>query len=227
MLFSMRFLLILVPTALFTALLAAADESAVARGKAVFHDTQELFYPSCALCHSLLPEADEAAKAKHFGPGATLYGAAVREGWRNMNTYKDVGDASQRCAKWWQKRKGGLKPSQRADLVAFLKKHSPKGPLPKRKVERKPKLLKDLDGGNAKKGAKLVARYCNGCHGEADDKLSSELKPNKKKKLQIARKVRGYDSKNKFKPQAGSMSYYTTDRLSDADLRHILAHLGK
>jgi mono/diheme cytochrome c family protein len=223
----MRLLPIFALTVFLAALLAAADEPAVARGKAVFHDTQRLEYASCAQCHSLVSEKEEAAKAKHLGPGATLFGAAVREGWRNMNTYPDVGEASQRCAKWWQKRKGGLKPSQRADLVAFLKKHSPQGPLPKRKVERKPKLLKDLGGGDAKKGAKLAARHCFGCHGEADDKLAVELKPNKKKKLLIARKVRGYNSKNQFKPQAGSMSYHTTDRLSDADLKHIIAHLGK
>ncbi|MHC4163114.1 MAG: c-type cytochrome [Planctomycetota bacterium] len=223
----MRFLPILTMTALLAAWLAAADESVVARGKEIFHDTQRLEYPACAQCHSLVPEKDEAAKAKHLRPGATLYGAAVRGGWRNRNTYQDVGEASQLCAKWWQKRKGGLKPSQRVDLVAFLKRHSPKGRLPKRKVERQPKLLKSLDGGDAAKGAKLVARYCHGCHGEADDALAVELKPNRKKKLLIARKVRGYNSKNQFKPQAGSMSYYTSDRLSDADLLHIIAHLGK
>jgi mono/diheme cytochrome c family protein len=223
----MRFLPIVAVIAFLTALLAAADEATVARGKGIFHDTQQLEYPSCAQCHSLASEKEEASNAEHLGPGATLYGAAVREGWRNMNTFKDVGEASQRCAKWWQKRKGGLKPSERVGLVAFLKKHSPKGPLPKRKVERQPKLLKNLDGGDAAKGKRLAARYCHGCHGEADDVLAVELKPNKKKKLLIARKVRGYNSKNQFKPQAGSMSYYTTDRLSDADLRHILAHLGK
>jgi mono/diheme cytochrome c family protein len=225
---NMRSLSMLAVITLLAALLAAGDEAAVARGKEIFHDTQRLAYASCAQCHNLVPEKEEAAKAKHLGPGATLYGSAVREGWRNMNTYRDVGEASQKCAKWWQKRKGGLKPSQRADLVAFLRKHSPKeGSLPKRKVERKPKLLTDLDGGDAAKGAKLVARHCHGCHGEADDMLAVELKPNRKKKLLVARKVRGYNSKNQFKPQAGTMSYYTTDRLSDADLRHILAHLGK
>jgi len=223
----MRFLPILTVTALLAAWLAAADESAIARGKAIFHDTQRLEYPSCAQCHSLVSAKEEARKAEHLGPGATLYGAAVRGGWRNMNTYADVGEASQRCAKWWQKRKGGLKPSQRVDLAVFLRKHSPKGPLPKRKVERQPKLLKSLDGGDAAKGAKLAARYCHGCHAEADDALAVELKPNRKKKALIARKVRGYNAKNQFKPQAGSMSYYTTDRLPDADLNHIIAHLGK
>ena len=51
------------------------------------------------------------------------------------------------------------------------------------------------------------------------------IKPGKKKKSYLVKKIRGYDSKNKFKP--GTMSYYTTDRLPDDDLKHILAYLGK
>ena len=151
----------------------------------------------------------------------------MRAGWRNMNTDADVGDASQRCAKWWQGRKGGLKPSQRADLVVFLETHAPKGPLPKRKVQRRPKLLATLGGGDAKKGEKLAVRYCGGCHNEADDALSFELKPGKRKRKVIARKVRGYDARKKFRPQDGTMSYFTTDRLADEDLRHLLAYLAK
>ena len=224
----MRFLAVLVAVAGVAALLAAApDEGAVARGRKVFLDTQGLEYASCAMCHNLVPEKEEAEKAEHLGPGETLYGSAVRAGWRNMNTYADVGEASQRCAKWWQERKGGLKPSQRADLVAFLKTHTPKGPLPKRKVQRKPKVLASLSGGDAKKGKELTARYCSGCHNEAEEAISFELKPRKRKKHVVARKVRGYDAKKKFKPQDGLMSYFTTDRLSDGDLKHILAYVGK
>ncbi|MHC4549030.1 MAG: c-type cytochrome [Planctomycetota bacterium] len=210
-------------------LLAGPDPNpeAVARGRRLYLDTQGLEYPSCAQCHSLLPAKDERKQAAHLGPGTTLFGAAVREGWRNMSTYADVGEASQRCAKYWQKRKGGLKPGQRADLVAFLKTQAPRGPLPRRKVERRPRLLESLAGGDAKRGARLVARYCTGCHNAADEALSFELKPRKKRKQLVARKVRGYDAKNKFKPQTGSMSYYTTDRLPDADLLDIIAYIGK
>jgi len=203
------------------------DADAVERGRALFHDTQEGSHASCAMCHSLLPEEREAKEAEHLGPGSTLFGSAVRAGWRNMNTYRDVGEASDRCAKWWQERKGGLRDTQQADVVAFLKTHAPEGPLPKREVERKTKLLSDLEGGDAEKGRRLLTRYCQGCHNGSDHALSFEFKPNRRKKDAVARKVRGYNAKGQFKPQEGTMSWFTTDRLADEDLRHILAYVGK
>ncbi len=205
-------------------LAVAGPDTPEARGKRLFLDTQGLEYPSCAQCHSLRPAEEESKKAKYLGPGATLFGSAARAGWRNMNTYADVGEASQTCAKKWQRRKQGFKAAQRADLVAFLKTYPGKGPLPKRKV-RQPKLLKDFTGGDAKKGKALAARYCGGCHNKRDDSISIPLPPQRKKKALIARAVRGYDAKRKFKPQ--TMSYYTIERLSDADLKHIIAYLGR
>jgi len=207
--------------------LALADSGdGAGRGEKLFHDRQEGLYPSCADCHSLLPEEKE-AEAEHRGPGSTLFGAAVREGWRNMNTFKDVGDASQKCAKSWQKREGGLDKEQQADLIAFLGKHAPEGPLPKRKVQRKPKLASDLPGGDPEEGKRLVGIWCVNCHNEAEDALSFPFEPNKRKRDQVARKVRGYDARNAFKPEEGSMSYYTNDRLPDDALKHILAYVAK
>lgn len=206
--------------------LADSGDGAAERGEKVFHDRQEGMYPSCADCHSLLPEEKE-AEAEHRGPGTTLHGAAVREGWRNMNTYADVGDASQKCAKSWQVRKGGLDTAQRGDLVAFLRTHGPEGPLPKRDVQRKPTLAKDLSGGDAEKGKRLTATWCMACHNEAEDAVSFPFEPNKRKRDQVARKVRGYDAKGAFKPEEGSMSYFTNDRLADDDLKHILAYVAK
>jgi mono/diheme cytochrome c family protein len=213
----------------FTIALAFADtEDAAKRGEALFRGRpDDGMYPSCADCHSLLPEEQE-AKAEHRGPGGTLWGAAVREGWRNMSTFKDAGDASRKCAKDWQKREGGgLDAGQQKDLVAFLRKHAPEGPLPKREVQRKPKLATDLPGGDPEEGKRLVAMWCVSCHNEAEDSLSFPFEPNKRKRDQVARKVRGYDAKNAFKPEEGSMSYYTNDRLPDDALKHILAYLGK
>jgi mono/diheme cytochrome c family protein len=212
----------------FMIALAFADtDGAAKRGEALFRDRQEGLYPSCADCHSLLPEEQE-AKAEQRGPGATLYGAAVREGWRNMNTFRDVGEASQKCAKAWQKRKGGLDAGQQDDLVAFLRTHTPpKVTLPKREVQRQPKLAKDYAGGDAEAGKRLAATWCVACHNEAEEALSFAFEPGKRKRDQVARKVRGYDAKGAFKPEEGSMSYYTNDRLSDEELNHILAFIAK
>ena len=131
----------------------------------------------------------------------------------------------QPCAKRWQGRKKGLKAAQRADLMAFLAKAAPEtGTLPKRKI-RRPKLMKSVDGGDATKGKALTERYCAGCHNESDESISFPFRLGKRKKAAIARSVRGYDAKRKFKPK--SMSYYTVERLSDADLLHIVAYLGR
>ncbi len=224
----MRGVLCLLACAAALGLAFADSDDAAAKGEKLFRDRQEGLYPSCADCHSLLPEEQE-AKAERRGPGATLYGASVREGWRNMNTFEDVGEASQKCAKSWQKRKGGLDAGQRRDLVAFLRTHAPEGTLPKREVQRQPKLAKDLSGGDAETGKRLVATWCVACHNEAEDALSFDFEPGKRKRDQVARKVRGYDAKGAFKPEAedASMSYFTNDRLSDDDLKHILAYVAK
>jgi mono/diheme cytochrome c family protein len=232
------------------------DVAAIERGKKLFSDTQGDEYPSCAQCHSVEPEATETDSAetdsaetdsadddsgddvaekaesgakpeepKHLGPGGTLYGSARRAGWRNKETYKDVVDAAQYCATTWQERKYGLKAAQQADLRAYLESIAGAKPLPMRKVQRKPALLKEFDGGDAERGQLLVVRYCGACHGP--EHISFELKPASKKKLLVARKIRGYDAKLRFKPQATTMSYYTTDRLPDEDLRDIVAYCGK
>lgn len=223
---SMRGVLALLACVAAFGLAFADSDDPAARGERLFRDRQEGLYPSCADCHSLLPEEEE-RKAEQHGPGATLHGAAAREGWRNMNTYKDVGEASQKCAKAWQKRKGGLDAAQRGDLVAFLRTHAPAGTLPKREVQRQPKLAKDLPGGDAETGRRLVTSYCALCHNEAEDALSFPFEPRKRKRDEVARKVRGYDAKGAFKPEEGSMSYYTNDRLTDEDLKHILAYVAK
>jgi mono/diheme cytochrome c family protein len=231
----MRTLRWTVPVALVAALaahpgLAGADgKDPVARGKELFSDTRTDLYPSCAHCHSLLPPDEEQKRAEHLGPGASLWGSAQREGWRNMNTSAGVGDALQPCAKWWQERKGGFPDADRDALAAYLETIGPEdgAKLPKREVEKKPKMIEDFDGGDAARGEKLTERYCGGCHNDADEALSARLKPGKKRKASIVRQVRGYDANGKFKPIETTMSYFTTDRLPDEDLRHILAYLGK
>lgn len=212
--------------ALFALAVAASDESPRERGRSVYEDTQDLAYPSCAHCHALVSEEEE-RKLPHVGPGATLYGSARRAGWRNLKTYAGIGEALQLCAKQWQKRKKGIEGEDLAALVAYLEAHGGDAALPMRKVEKQPKLAEDWSGGDAGRGKALTERFCGGCHHDGEDALSARLRPHSKQVDAVARKVRGYDAKGKFHPQEGSMSYYTTERLPDDDLRHILAYLGK
>jgi len=204
---------------------AKKPDPAAVRGRKLFGDRQGDDYPSCADCHNVIPQDKEQKYAKFLGPGGTLHGSARRAGWRNRETYKNVGEALQYCAKTWQERKNGFKAAQLSDVVAYLMSISGTKPLPVRKVERKPKLAKDITGGDAKAGEKSAARYCGKCHDK--DSISFAFKKNYKKKDLILRKVRGYDAKRRFKPQKGTMSYYTTKRLTDKELRDIIAYLGK
>jgi len=218
--------LALLPALLLGLALAAEGEGPAERGRRVFFDTQEATFPACADCHALVPEEQE-KDLERLGPGGSLYGAAVRQGWRNLRTYADVGEAAQYCARTWQKRKRGLEPEALADLAAFLKRHAPEGPLPMRKVQKTPRLLEELDGGDAARGEALAARWCGTCHHDGETALSSRLRPASKSRDAVARKVRGYDAQRRFRPQEGSMSYFTNDRLADEALLDILAYLGK
>jgi len=200
----------------------------VKRGRALFADTGELTYASCAHCHGLAAEGGE-RKSKVRKQAHTLFGAVLREGWRNRNNYADVGAASQYCAKTFQERRKGLTVSQRKDLIAFLATQVPKDKtkLPKREVKRA-KMHKDFtkyEGGDAVKGKGLFERSCVECHNDRDDSISMILKPGKKTKKLIVRKVRGYDAKRRFKPS--TMGYFTAASLSDDELRHVLAYLGR
>lgn len=204
---------------------SAGPDTPEARGRILFEDTEDFLYPSCAHCHAVTPDKEE-KKLKHIGPGHSLWGSAKRGGWRNMKTYKNVGEALQYCAKTWQDRKKGIRGEKLADLVAYLELVSPK-PTKPRKLKKRPKLLKELTGGDAAKGLEIVEHKCAGCHSAADTAFSFDFKQRKRRVDQIARKVRGYDAKGKFKPQKGQMSYYTLERLSDEELRHVLAAIGK
>ncbi len=199
-----------------------------ARGRALLADTGELAYASCLHCHSILAP-EKAQKQTPRKQAHTLFGAAIRAGWRNRNTYADAAEASQFCAKKFQGRRKGLSAAQRSDLLAVLKTRVPQGKttLPKRKVG-KPRVHKDIakyDGGDAKRGQTRFANNCAECHHDGDDSISFALKPGKKRKAFIVRKVRGFDAKRRFRPSA--MGYYTPERLSDDALRDILAYLGR
>jgi mono/diheme cytochrome c family protein len=87
--------------------------------------------------------------------------------------------------------------------------------------------MADFAGGVPERGRRLVDRHCAGCHDPAEDALSFGFEPGKRKRAEVARKVRGFDAKGQFKPEEGSMSYYTNDRLTDEELLDILAYVAK
>ncbi|MFQ5845710.1 MAG: c-type cytochrome, partial [Planctomycetota bacterium] len=216
----------IVPVAAVVGAAGGPDAEAVERGRKIFLDTQEYEYPSCAHCHATVPE-DEEQGLPVRGPATTLFGSARHEGWHNRQSYKDIGTALQYCARTWQRRKKGIRSPGLDDLTAYLRSIGPpSGTLPRRRT-RRPKMPDDLTGGDPRRGVQLMAVWCAGCHHGGEDAVSLVLKPNKKRRVVIARKVRGYDPKGRFKPERGTMSYFTRERLPDEDLRHILAYLGR
>ena len=206
-----------------------------AKGKAMFEDTGDYEYPSCAHCHATVSAADEAKATGHVRPAFPVFNASHRGAYKNKakgKGPKTAADAGNICVKVFQKRKK-LAADQLAHLNAYIASVSPDTAAKPRKILYAPKIPDSLDGGDAEKGKAKVQLYCGGCHGASDDHLQIELKKNKYKKKKAVMKVRGWvrdkkaKSGMKFKPNAGQMSFFATNRLSDEDLLDILAYIGK
>jgi len=206
-----------------------------AEGKKLFGDTGDYEYPSCAHCHATVSATDEFKATGHVRPAFPVFNAAHRGAYKNKPKGKapaTAADAGNICVKVFQKRKP-LPAAQLAHLNAYIASVSPGKDAKPRKILYAPKLPADLDSGDAAKGKDKVVMYCGGCHGASDDHLQIELKAGKFKKNKVVMKVRGWirDKKAKsgmrFKPNAGQMSFFATNRLPDEDLLDILAYLGR
>jgi mono/diheme cytochrome c family protein len=230
--------------ALGVALLAVAGfvsaQSAgdVEKGKKLFYDTGDLEYPSCGHCHATVPVEEELKKNGKISIAFPVYNSAHRGSYKNSHKKEDgkgpatSADAGNICVVAFQNRKK-LPAADIAALNAFIASVSPDKDVKPRDIKYAPPVLESFEGGDAEAGKKNVAIYCSTCHGPTDDHLQFELKPGKAPKKKIAMKVRGYikDAKRKsgmrFKPNAGQMSFFATNRLSDKDLLDIIAYLGK
>ncbi len=223
--------------ALFVGLAASLAWAAgdVEKGRKIFMGTgEDLDYPSCAHCHATVSAKDELEKTKQIRPAFPVFNTAHRGAWKNKKKgkLKTAGDAGNICVKAFQKRKKGLTAIEVEHLNAFLASVSPGKDAKQRKIKYAPKLPKSLDGGDKKKGQKIVAQMCIVCHGPSDDHLQSELKPGRRSKMKVAMKVRGWirdkkTKKLKFKANNGQMGFIAENRLSDAQLLDVLAYLGK
>ncbi len=216
---------------------AAQGEGSVERGKKIFLDTgpeEYPDYPSCAQCHTTVPAAKE-AETGHIRPGHSLYNVTARPSFKNKpkgKGPKTAGDAGNICVRAFQKRKA-LPPEKVADLNAYLQSISTGESAKPLKIGYAPRLMKDLDGGDKTKGKKKYEIYCTTCHGDSDDDIYVALKPGRWNRVKVLRKARGYipdkrkEAGVRFKANNGMMSFFAEDRLPDADLRDILAYVGK
>ncbi len=215
-------------------LVGAQDAGDVAKGKKIFTDTGDFDYPSCSHCHATVSVKEELKKTGKVTIAFPVFNTAHRGAYKNnkKGKYPTSGDAGNTCVKAFQKR-DKLPAGDIADLNAFLLTVSPGKDVKQRKIKYRPPVLKNFDGGDAAKGKKNVEVFCSTCHGKTDDHIQFELRAGKFNKTRVAMKVRGYirDSKRKsgmrFKPNAGSMSFFAMNRLSDKDLLDIIAYIGK
>jgi len=214
---------------------SAQGDGDVERGKKLFHDTGDLEYPSCAHCHATVSVEEERKQTGTVHIAFPVFNSASRGAWKNKPKGKGpatAADAGNICVVAFQKRKK-LGAADLADLNAFIASVSPDKDVKPRKIKYAPAVLTSLEGGDAKAGKKNVERICGTCHGKSDDHLQFNLRAGKIRKQKIAMKVRGYikDKKKKsgmrFKPNAGQMSFFAKNRLSDKELLDIIAYLGK
>ena len=225
--------LLLFPILLLIAgLVGAQGAGDAARGRKLFVDQGDFDYPSCAHCHATVSVDQEIKKTGHVSIAFPVWNSHYRGAWKNIPADKgpkSSAEAGNFCVKAFQKREA-LPRQDLADLDAYIKTLSPDQNVKPRKIGYAPKLPENLDAGDPEAGKKKLLVYCDACHGKSDEHFQFELKPGKYKKLKIAMKVRGWvtrKGKPVFKPNAGQMSFWARNRLSDKDLLDIIAYLRK
>lgn len=217
-----------------TGFVAAQDSRYALMGKKIFTDTGDFDYPSCSHCHATVSVKEELKQTGKVKIAFPVFNTAHRGAYKNkkQGKYPTSGDAGNTCVQAFQKR-DKLPASDIANLNMFLLTVSPSKDVKPRKIKYAPRVLKNFDGADAARGKKNVEVFCSTCHGKTDDHIQFELRAGKFNKTRVAMKVRGYikDSKKKsgmrFKPDAGQMSFFAMNRLSDKQLLDIIAYLGK
>jgi hypothetical protein len=194
------------------------------RGERLYHDAT-IGGPgnalSCASCHSTSDERLGIFQAGGTArPAHSLYNGARRPSfWQGFA--QNAGNAGSFCARMFMLLPQGLDAGQQRDLQAFLLKISP-DPAPgldyhTLSLTRRSELSNPLKG-DAKAGAKLTHRYCEGCH--AEGAMRPALTPGLYEADYLVKRVRwqsGHDSRQ--------MPPMWIDRLTDSELRDIVTYL--
>ena len=213
---------------LYCACGSAPLRSEAIRGEQLYlkkHDDGNAF--ACAQCHALSEPADDKLRR----PGHPIGNAAYRTSFKN-GQLTTLLEAVNTCRVEWMGTTPWTKDTpQWHDLEAFLQaKATDRSPPPlKFEIVAPPA---GLSGGDIQTGKDLFHQTCVICHGQnaagglpfGAPKLSGTglMAP------EIARRVRtsgGNISKVYAGLTGGSMPFFAKDRLSDDELRHIIAYL--
>ncbi len=206
-----------------------ADDS-MSEGERVFRgEVEDGNTFTCATCHALRePEADGLRRVGH-----PLGDAAHRPTYKN-GELTQMRDAVNTCLQEWMNAEPWTAEDERwRALEQFLEEQAPEGPAEPLRFEIvDPPLTPDLEGGDADAGRELFNRSCVSCHGA--DGLGTLLAPpvggRGLEAGYVAERVRHSgrsDSAVYDGLTGGVMPFWSADRLSDDELRDLVAWLAE
>ena len=191
---------------------------------------------SCADCHRTTAEPE--AGDDRIVPGASLYGVAARERWWGGQSIS-LADAVDTCVVYFMRGQALDRTSDESRaLHEYLQSITPAGSptaiVPMTVVEN----VTAIPLGDPTRGAELYRRACQYCHGDVHTAVGNildrkvilpdvandynRLFPNVPHGLVVTEVTRH----GRFFGVGGTMAFFTTELLSDADLGDVLAFLG-
>jgi thiosulfate dehydrogenase len=222
------------------ALLAActSTESGAEYGDELFHDRHGLSASSlnafsCADCHQTSAEASD-----RIMPGASMVGVAARERWWGGQTLSLL-DAVDTCLVYFMRAEPLARDSDESRalheyLLSLTPADAASDIVPMTVVEN----VVAVPLGDAARGEEIYERTCQHCHGEvhtAEGKIFArdvvlpeiaddydQIFPGVPHGLVVTEVVRH----GRFFGVGGTMPFFTSERLSDAQLGDLLAFLG-
>lgn len=206
------------------------DDGPMSEGERVFRDLVDDGNSfSCATCHAIREPADDGVRRVAH----PLFDAASRPTYKN-GALSELRDAANSCLEEWM----NAEPWEADDprwvaLEQFLESEAPDQPAAPLRFEIVPAPLGDqLAGGEAAAGRALFNASCSACHG-SDGAGSSQAPPVGGRGLDpayVARRVRTSgrgDSTVYGGLTGGIMPFWAADRLSDDELRDLVAWLAE
>ncbi|HUB06506.1 MAG TPA: YceI family protein [Myxococcales bacterium] len=179
---------------------------------------------TCGSCHATDDEVASGIVTREgiVKPVPSLFDASRRpQFWQGLT--HDVVQASEFCVKNFMLNPDGLTREHQAQLRAYLDKDSPDDAAPATDfaailLTRRTGLSNPVQG-DRKRGAKLLARYCESCH--AVGSARPPLTPGLYEPDYLVRRVRWLRGKDDHQ-----MPLFSLDRLPDAELRDIVTYLA-
>ncbi len=178
---------------------------------------------ACATCHALHEPAPDGIRRPAHPIGDATHRASYKNG-----RFNDMLDAVNSCLTEWMA--AAPWTAEDADWLAlhdYLDQQAPSGPAPDLTFQIVDPPA-DLDGGNASAGRELFNSSCVACHGT--DAAGTERAPpligSHLDAPYIAERVRhsgAEDSSTYPGLTGGRMPFWSADRLSDAELRDLIA----